>query len=88
MTSERIKKDIKLLEKNIKEMLHLDFSKEEKDIIQRAENYKEDSIYYLEKGDYITSFGCINYAHGLIDSLRILQGGLNNEKIFPERKQS
>jgi len=74
LTSERIKKDIKLLEKNIKEMLHLDFSKEEKDIIQRAENYKEDSIYYLEKGDYITSFGCINYAHGLIDSLRILHG--------------
>jgi len=35
---------------------------------------KEDSIYYLEKGDYITSFGCINYAHGLIDSLRILHG--------------
>ncbi|MBK6586647.1 MAG: DUF357 domain-containing protein [Coprothermobacter sp.] len=55
-------------------MLHLDFSREEKDIIQRAENYKEDSIYYLEKGDYITSFGCINYAHGLIDSLRILHG--------------
>ncbi|MBC7119193.1 MAG: DUF357 domain-containing protein [Methanobacteriaceae archaeon] len=55
-------------------MLHLDFSKEEKDIIQRAENYKEDAIYYLEKGDYITSFGCINYAHGLIDSLRILHG--------------
>ncbi|MBC7118534.1 MAG: hypothetical protein H5T38_06210 [Methanobacteriaceae archaeon] len=51
MASERIRKDIELLEKNIKEMSHLDFSREEKDIIQRAENYKEDSIYYLEKGE-------------------------------------
>ncbi len=68
----RIMKDIELLEKNLKEISSLNFTKEEMMIIQRAENYKEDSIYYLEKGDHITSFGCINYAHGLIDSLRIL----------------
>lgn len=74
LAHERIRKDIELLEKNLREISHLDFSREEKAIIRRAENYKDDSIYYLEKGDYITSFGCINYAHGLIDSLRILHG--------------
>jgi len=74
LAHERIRKDIELLEKNLREISHLDLSRKEKIIIKRAENYKDDSIYYLEKGDYITSFGCINYAHGLIDSLRILQG--------------
>ncbi|MCK5636423.1 MAG: DUF357 domain-containing protein, partial [Thermoplasmatales archaeon] len=28
-----------------------------------------DSKYYLEKKDYFTAFGCINYAHGLLDSI-------------------
>ncbi|MDH7507725.1 MAG: DUF357 domain-containing protein, partial [Candidatus Thermoplasmatota archaeon] len=25
--------------------------------------------YYLEKNDYFTAFGCINYAHGLLDAI-------------------
>ncbi len=69
---ERIKKDVGLLKKNLEEIESLDFTAKEKEIIERAENYQEDSLYYLEKKDFITSFGCITYAHGLIDSLRII----------------
>ncbi|MBU4536055.1 MAG: DUF357 domain-containing protein [Euryarchaeota archaeon] len=69
---ERIKKDVGLLKKNLEEIKSLDFTAKEKEIIEMAENYQEDSLYYLEKKDFITSFGCITYAHGLIDSLRII----------------
>jgi len=36
-----------------------------------AIRYYNDAKYYLSKGDYYTAFGCINYAHGLIDALRL-----------------
>ncbi|MDI9618078.1 DUF357 domain-containing protein [Methanothermobacter sp.] len=71
---ERIEKDLDLLEKNLMEMESIEFKGEERAIIERALNYRDDSIYYLEKGDYITSFGCITYAHGLLDGLRMLHG--------------
>ncbi|MDI6702899.1 DUF357 domain-containing protein [Methanothermobacter wolfeii] len=70
--AERIKKDLELLEKNLMEMKSIEFSRDEEAVIERALNYRDDSIYYLEKKDYLTSFGCITYAHGLLDSLRML----------------
>lgn len=69
---ERIKKDLDLLEKNLMDMKSIKFSVAEKEIIERAIDYRDDSLYYLEKEDYITSFGCVTYAHGLLDSIRIL----------------
>ncbi len=69
---ERIEKDIETLAKNLKEIESINFSEKEKEVIARAENYRDDTSYYLKKEDYITSFGCITYAHGLVDSLRLL----------------
>ncbi|MCG2827650.1 DUF357 domain-containing protein [Methanothermobacter sp. K4] len=71
---ERIEKDLDLLEKNLMEMESIELKVEERAIIERALNYRDDSIYYLDKGDYLTSFGCITYAHGLLDGLRMLHG--------------
>ena len=68
---ERILIDIDKLENSFKEIKDLNFSDNEKKIIERAENYRDDCKYYLEKGDELTSFGCITYSHGLIDALRI-----------------
>ncbi len=39
-------------------------------ILELAAQYCEDTKYFLGKGDYVTAFGCINYAHGLIDAFR------------------
>jgi hypothetical protein len=33
-----------------------------------AKQYNSDAKYYLEKKDYFTAFGCMNYAHGLLDA--------------------
>jgi hypothetical protein len=47
-----------------------------KRIIILATQYGTDAGYFLEKKDTFTAFGAINYAHGLIDALRILKGKL------------
>lgn len=68
----RINKDIELFTKNIKEIESIEMSGNENEVIERARSYFEDTRYYLEKKDLITSFGCITYAHGLLDAIRII----------------
>ncbi|MGZ7043675.1 MAG: DUF357 domain-containing protein [Methanobacterium sp.] len=70
-TTNRINKDIELFTKNIKEIYSIDMDSKEIEIIERSKSYFEDTKYYLEKGDLMTSFGCITYAHGLMDAVRI-----------------
>ncbi len=65
----RIKKDIVMFEENIRKTDDLDLNNSQKKIIELSRQYFEDSKYYLEKKDFFTSFGCINYAHGLLDSI-------------------
>ena len=69
---EKILKDIDKLDANLKEIQGIDFTEKEKEAISRAKDYLEDCKYYLEKRDEITSFECISYSHGLIDTLRII----------------
>lgn len=68
---QRIIIDIKKLDESLKEIDPIKFTPEEEETIERAKSYKEDCKYYLEKKDEMTSFGCITYAHGLIDAIKI-----------------
>jgi uncharacterized protein len=65
----RIKKDLKMFEDNIDKIKQKRFNKAQSRAIELASQYYEDAKYYLEKKDYFTSFGCINYAHGLLDAI-------------------
>ncbi len=69
----RITKDIELFEKNIGAL-------EGGDIIDMATRYYKDAKYYLSKGDFFTAFGCISYAHGLVDALRMK--GFKDDKTY------
>jgi uncharacterized protein len=69
---ERIQKDIELFAKNIKEIETITIHEKEGQVVEMAKNYRKDTDYYLEKEDYLTSFGCITYAHGLLDAIRLL----------------
>jgi len=71
-TKKRINKDIELFTKNIKEIESIEMNSNENEVIERAKSYFEDTKYYLEKGDLTTSFGCITYAHGLLDAIRLI----------------
>jgi hypothetical protein len=66
---ERIKKDITMFEENIGKINKEILTKKQKEITELAELYYKDAQYYLKKKDYFTSFGCINYAHGLLDAI-------------------
>lgn len=71
---ERIEIDIEKMAKNLKEIESIKFNEKEEEVVERAKSYTEDTTYYLKKEDYMTAFGCITYAHGLIDSLRLIHG--------------
>lgn len=65
----RIKKDIKMFEENLQKLNNTKGKHVDIRIVNLATQYYEDSKYYLEKKDYFTAFGCINYGHGLLDAL-------------------
>jgi len=72
---ERIKKDIALFEEGMVQLDSLSLATYEEKVVDQAKRYYEDTKYYLEKGDYFTAFGCINYAHGLIDGIKKMKEG-------------
>ena len=72
--SDRIKKDIVLFEQSIVELDSLSLTETEVEVVDQAKRYYGDTKYYLEKGDFFTAFGCINYAHGLVDGIRMTKG--------------
>jgi hypothetical protein len=65
--SERIESDILQFQKNV---LDVAITPETADVVDLAKRYCNDTEYFLKKKDYVTAFGCINYAHGLIDAYR------------------
>jgi len=58
---ERIKKDIEEFDK-------LKAEEFDKGIYEMALRYRKDAEHFLEKGDFLSAFGCINYAFGLLDA--------------------
>ncbi|MCI5867665.1 MAG: DUF357 domain-containing protein [Methanosphaera sp.] len=68
----RINKDLKIFEENIIPVEELELSDEEVQVKEMAKRYYEDTKYYFKIEDFLTSFACIAYAHGLLDSLRIM----------------
>jgi len=67
--STRIKKDIVMYEENIKKTEKINLDDAQKKTFELASQYYEDSKFYFKKKDFFTAFGCINYAHGLLDSI-------------------
>ena len=67
----RIKKDIVMFEKNLNKLgiKNKTLTELQKKTLELSKQYYNDSKYYLEKKDYFTAFGCINYAHGLLDAI-------------------
>ncbi len=65
----RIEKDIVMFEENIEKTQKMSLTNSQKKTITLASQYYEDAEYYHKKKDYFTAFGCINYAHGLLDAI-------------------
>ena len=65
----RIEKDIVMFEENLQKLNDKTSKLHNNKIMELATQYYEDSKYYLEKKDYFTAFGCVNYGHGLLDAV-------------------
>lgn len=65
----RIQKDIIMFEENIKELEQKDETLLKDPRVVLGSQYYEDAKYYLEKKDFFTAFGCVNYGHGLLDAV-------------------
>jgi hypothetical protein len=65
----RVQKDIIMFEENIKQINEKTITDSQKKTIELASQYYQDTKYYAGKKDYFTAFGCINYAHGLLDAI-------------------
>jgi uncharacterized protein len=57
--------------------------KEAKEIIEMVECYLSDSIHFEKKEDLVDAYGCLNYAHGWLDSgVRLDIFDVKNDKLF------
>jgi hypothetical protein len=65
----RVQKDIVMFEENIKQINENTLTENQKKTLELASQYYHDTKYYADKKDYFTAFGCINYAHGLLDAI-------------------
>ncbi len=74
----RAKKSISQLKKHLKKSKKL--SANFKIQYELAEQYYSDAKHYFSKGDYFTSFGCSDYAYGLLDAIQFVK----EHQYFPE----
>jgi hypothetical protein len=65
----RIQKDLKMFEENYRTLDKEIINTSQQKITTLAFQYYQDGQYYLNKKDLFTAFGCINYAHGLLDAI-------------------
>ena len=45
-----------------------DFEKHAKDFLDMAQRYFSDAVHFAQKGDIVTAFAALNYAHGWLDA--------------------
>lgn len=46
----------------------IDFKRSAEDFLDMATRYFQDAKHFREKGDYVTAFAALNYAHGWLDA--------------------
>lgn len=73
VTKEKLEKYLNITEKALQILTILppegsQLRKAADDLLMMATSYFKDACYYREKGDYVTAFACVNYAHGYIDA--------------------
>ena len=57
--------------------------KEAEDFLDMATRYFEDAKHFEEKGDLVTAFAALNYAHGWLDAgARIQLFKVNDNRLF------
>ena len=88
VTEEKLNKYFKVTESALKKVKikvpdNADLEKVAKDFLDMAQRYFQDAKHFKEKGDYVTSFAALNYAHGFLDAgARLKVFDVNDTKLF------
>lgn len=45
-----------------------DSKKHAKDFLDMAQRYYSDAKHFMDKGEWVNAFACLNYAHGWLDA--------------------
>ena len=61
--TERALKKVKIIKEG-----EIDFESAAKDFLDMAQRYFEDAKHFEKKGDIVTAFAALNYAHGWLDA--------------------
>ncbi|MEM4336904.1 MAG: DUF357 domain-containing protein [Candidatus Woesearchaeota archaeon] len=73
ITQEKLEKYFSITERAIKKVKivksgKINFEKAALDFFDMAKRYFEDAKHFAEKGDKVTAFAALNYAHGWLDA--------------------
>lgn len=76
ITKEKLEKYFSVTEKALKKVKIIkngsiagkDFEKHARDFLDMAQRYFSDAKHFAEKGDIVTAFAALNYAHGWLDA--------------------
>ncbi len=71
---ERVLKDISMFDDSLRLISGTALDDKMSSVVEMAKLYASDAKSYLDKGDILTAFSCISYAHGLMDSILSLVG--------------
>lgn len=70
----RVRKNIAIFNENIKKAEAIKLTENEEKVVELAKMYASDTGSFVEKGDYVTAFSSIEYAHGLLDAILKING--------------
>ncbi len=77
ITGEAIKKT------KFKEPQNVNFKAVADDFLDMAKRYYEDAKHFKDKGDIVTSFAALNYAHGFLDAgVRLGVFDVDDSRLF------
>lgn len=88
ITKEKLEKYFNVTEKALKKVKlktprNVDLKKAGEDFLDMATRYFDDAKYFKEKGDYVTAFAALNYAHGFLDAgARLKVFYVKDSKLF------
>ena len=66
---DRVRKTIALFNENVRLTDDMALTGDEGKVVELARMYASDSETWYRKGDYVTAFSGIEYAHGLLDAI-------------------
>jgi hypothetical protein len=71
ITKEKLKKYFEITGKALvkaRKAISKKYQKEADNLLDMAQRYYDDALWFEKKGDFVNAFACLNYSHGWLDA--------------------